>query len=360
MTEASVQLHDTDTMRGAMAQVAVLAAAGLLVSILLAYTAGTRSGPFDGSAAADVVNEVLRAASAASHWVIPMYLSALIAGLAVMLLPDWRERQEHGAFLPRDVAEVRRTIGSAARVIAAGFFVWAAWVAIAFIVPGLTSGPDGVGVILAAPPVLILALFASRAALGTVQQRLRDACWALSQSRRALARVRRLTIYAGGRPAQWPVWVVVGVTGVAIGTPIGLAVAGHAPLLRTIGAAVGGLICVGAAVALWAVRYRSTSRLERGWLGGVCGLLTVMGVGFVVSGSSSWVSATAGVLAAMPVLVVVAKWRGKQLLAGTATPALQRKASAATERFLMIGSAVKHAGWTANSAHARPESTPSV
>lgn len=338
------QLHaDSATIRNAVIEVSVFAAAGMFVTALLAYSAAGAT-TFSSSRYSQVINAALAAAGDAAPWVFPMYLSALIAGLAVVLLPDWRRREEEGTLLPADAAEIRRAIGLVSRVIAALFLVWAAWVVIAYLIPGLTPGGAGAGVLLASAPTVVLAVFASRAARGTVAQRLRDTYGALLKTRRAFARIMATAIMTTGRPAKWPTALVTIATGACIIAPVILAVLRLAPIAPTITAAITAGLFITAAIWLWRTRQRSTGRVERGLIAVIAVAAVLVGAVTAAAATPTWVAILAGLLALTPAVIVFPNWRGKQLLAGTAVGYITSKLANDRRAFVELARAAKEAG----------------
>lgn len=151
------------------------------------------------------VNRMLGEAGSAASWVLPMCMSALIAGIAVIYLPDWRARAAIGRVDLVDTAEVRRLIGNLCLGVALGLFTWTMWIVLAWLVPGWSPGSSGAGTLIGLILTSTLALLGSRASLGTREQRRSDAHTNLVRLRVKAARVHSQTIHADGRTASWPV-----------------------------------------------------------------------------------------------------------------------------------------------------------
>lgn len=307
----------------------VMTATGMLITapvIGLAQASGI-------GGARPVLDQLLALTGSAASWVVPLYVTALVAALAVLVLPDWRERASES-----DFATVRRLIGQAAFWAGPAFAVWGVWILVAAILPGVAVGANG-GVILALPVVLVLTVLVSRAAVGTLEQRLADAIDQEEAWREWRARVRTMAIRTGDRSASWPLWLVAGAI-----VAITIAGAWVDILLEN---SWSFMILYGAvhvyAATLWAARYFTASRASRIVLAiltlALVGVMTAGGVLLVVLWSFQghfdvgWIEVGVAVL---PALVYLVPWRGKRLLAGPSLRYVQRSwmAAAALRREL--------------------------
>lgn len=192
-----------------LASVQVLVLGGLLAVCSIPLASGVTA--LLSLDMAGTVNRVLGEAGVAASWVLPMCMSALIAGIAVIYLPDWRARAAIGRVELVDSAEVRRLIGNLCLGVALALFIWMIWIVLAWLVPGWSPGSLGAGTLIGLVLTLTLALLGSRASLGTREQRRSDARTNLVRLRVKAAHVHSQTIHAAGRAASWPV-----VSGVAV------------------------------------------------------------------------------------------------------------------------------------------------
>ncbi|WP_156138658.1 hypothetical protein [Microbacterium mangrovi] len=231
-----------------------------------------------------------------------MYLTALVAGLAVVILPNWRDPHAKDRVLPAEAAELRSAIGLASAFSAGVFMSWALWVLFAYLVPGITPGGSGMGVLLAAPAILLVTLFASRASIGTVEQRLRAAASTLRQARRTRDRIERWTIMSGGQPAKWRRPVTISILTLPFIAPFLIAASGWTPFNVAFAESVLAATVVVAAW-MWWLALRQDGLLERIAIRSFAILLGIYSVASA-AGLGMWGTLAAGAVLLIPPLVL--------------------------------------------------------
>lgn len=176
--------------------------AAVLPGLIMWLTAEMQLGPDfveptrsdSWTAFGSVLQSALMACGSVASWVLPMYLTALSVALAVLVLPNWEERTESSrASASSNFAAVRRAVGTGTFVIGPLFAVWALWIVVGLATPGVSVGNDSAGVLLALPLLTVLTVLVSRAALGTLEQRLEDTKVALDLVVSRRNTVRRLS-----------------------------------------------------------------------------------------------------------------------------------------------------------------------
>lgn len=313
-------------------------------ALLLWYFSSSSEFSGRGLWSGTLLGAVLELSGAVAAWVVPLYVTVLVAALAVLVIPDWQRRHDEAVTTESEdeLASVRRLIGRTAMWVGPAYVVWAAWVIVALCWPGVPGGQN-VGVLIALPVVLTLTLLVSRAALGTLAQRVADAASALDGARAWRYRVRALSYLQrasaqgnAAKAARWPVVIVAvvilaGATGAFAGfarIDVGLAWA----------AAVLTLFLEGLAAASWASRYREQDGVTRKIFAvSTVVLLLILfgGMGSVSMQMGLWTPTLAAVL---PAGVVLLRWRGKQLLAGTALRRLDERVVELEQKQLELAS----------------------
>lgn len=272
------------------------------------------------------MTQLMAVTGAAAPWVVPVYITALVAALAVLILPDWQGRANEDVEAVEERATVRRAIGSGAYFVGPAYALWVLLVAVAALWPRVPVGQNA-GVALAWPIVLMLTVLVSRAAVGTLEQRHEDAAqlvealtgWRSWVEDRAYSRSSR------GRPMALGILLIVaalaaaGVSLVfAYGWPAGVAAL---MLLLLLHATAGGM---------WAARYQVASPVLRGCLATGSALFLVAPTAAIVASGELPYAPVFAVGVAVPAAVYLVPWGGRQLLAATALGPLARRLNDAT------------------------------
>ncbi|WEK13233.1 MAG: hypothetical protein P0Y48_12340 [Candidatus Microbacterium phytovorans] len=263
----------------------------------------------------------------AAPWVVPVYITALVAALAVLTLPDWQGRANDDVEAVKERATVRRAIGSAAYFVGPAYAVWVLLAVVAALWPRVPVGDNG-GVALAWPIVLMLTVLVSRAAVGTLEQRHEDAAQLVDTLTiwRRRVNVRAYPKTSLGRSLTLVALIVVApLTGVGVallaayGWRVGMASVILLLLVHTV------------AVSMWAARYQVASRPTRRFLATGSSLFLAAPTAAIVSSGGLPYAPVFAVGVALPAAAYLVPWGGRQLLAATALQPLDRRLRNATE-----------------------------
>lgn len=293
----------------------------LVVSVLLAAVVSLAKWD-----ATHFMTQLATVTGAAAPWVVPVYITALVAALAVLILPDWQGRANEDAEAVEERATVRRAIGSGAYFVGPAYALWVLFAAVAALWPRVPVGANA-GVALAWPIVLMLTVLVSRAAVGTLEQRHKDAAqlvealteWRSWVEDRAYSRDSRGRLVALGT-------LVIVVALAAVSASLVSAYgwqAGTAALVLL-------LLLHASAGGMWATRYQVVSpTLRRSLATGSALFLSAPTAAIVASGELPY-AAMFAVGVAVPAAVYLVPWGGRQLLAATALGPLARRLGDAT------------------------------
>lgn len=337
---APVETSSLHTIKRSVIQVLILSTLWTLFGSMIVFVGETSRelhGPKFWSG--PLLDQILRGASTAAPWIIPLYVTALLAALAVLLVPDWQQRDAN-TVAGDELAPVRRAIGSAALLIGPVFVVWGVGIIVAAFLPDVAMGDNAIGVLLALPLVLILTVFVSRASLGTLEQRLADAererqivdAWQVHVNRLSYSPRTRIGRHPG-RVATLTV-LVAGLAGA------GLAFYTGVPSLRSALFLLLIVILQIMPIYFWAARYREPSPATRRMA--TTYALLFLGFAVLLSMALPWpLSVIALGTIAVPALVYLPRWGGKQLLASAAADAISRRSALVDEHHARIQQALR-------------------
>lgn len=337
---APVEASSLHTIKRSVIQVLFFSILWSLAGIVIVFVGETSRelrGPKLWSGA--LLDQILRGASTAAPWIIPLYVTALLAALAVLLVPDWQQRDANRV-AGDELAPVRRAIGSAALLIGPVFVVWGVGIIFAEFLPDVAMGDNAIGVLLALPLVLILTVFVSRASLGTLEQRLADA----ERERQIVAawqvRVNRLSYSPRTWIGRHPVRIAALAVLIAGLAGAGLAFCTGVPSLRSALFLLLIVILQIMPISFWASRYREPSPATRRMTATYA--LLFLGFAVILSMALPWpLSVVALGAIAVPALVYLPRWGGKQLLASTAAGAVSRRSALVNEHHARIQQALR-------------------
>ena len=329
------------SIRDASWSLAINSVTGVLVAMLVLVVLDT-SADFKAQQwwTGSLLGRLLDLGSAVAPWVLPMYVTTLLAALAVLILPDWQGRADAAPELEDELAPVRRAIGRAAGMVGPVFVVWAFAVLAAAFIPGVAVGEQSAGVLLTLPIVMVLTVLVSRAALGTLEQRLADVAASLSRVGRWHSQLTRLSypdVWLAKRP-------VVTVTMIVLFTDVvgaAMLLLQHVHPAAVLILAVATVVAHALVVCVWAYRYREPDRLPRR----TAAVFALVVLGLIASAYASgpWPVAAVGLaMLAVPALLYLPRWGGRQLLASTGMRSVEARLAGLKRRHEQLADALRH------------------
>lgn len=327
---------DTAPFRTAVLAACLLGATGYVSSALYAL-ALSASSPAETR---NLVNRVLAEIGGAAPWLLPMFLSALIAGLAVALVPGWSGRHEtRGKTSESD--DLRLFVGYMCLAIAGLFFAWALWIVTAWAVPGLTPSPSGAGTLVGLLLVGVLATLGARASRGTLAQRYLDARRTRFRLLKRRKRTRAQTIFVGTRPARWPVRLMLLLSVLGIAALVPLTLLGRLSLSQAFTAFGTVIVFVLLPLAL-CIRSFSDLEIHQFTTNVVAGTaIAYAAVMTLVASGLDWVGVVAAAAVLSPVVATV-PWRGKFLFASLGHAPLKKAIASNDEEIRTLRQHLEH------------------
>ncbi len=271
-------------------------------------------------------------------WVLPMYLTAFIAAGAIVIIPEGRSAFSSDPALRREWDNIRLFVGTSGGLVASALGAW--WLCCllgTIFVPGPTRAGN-IGVLLAVPPLVIVALLLDRTSQATREQRFEIQLSTLVRHRVWRIRVRSIArVELGDRGLGWARRVFVSALLIAPATAVLVGLASSMFWYRSyIGIVLWEAVALGGSVWMWAQRYKIPSRFGRIAVAAVAMMLLSLvlierfWLASVTPQSLGKVVLVAGII--IPLVAIFLPALGRRVLAAAALESLTKVVNGSRQR----------------------------